>query len=388
MSHEPKLRAAELQVVQHGSRASFRRRVVDALRSVVPAHAGFCFLGRGDGRAISDATRVVGDNRVGIALGPDVRLAKAFSFTPSDVCATMRRAYLATELYPEWQAVPYFAENALGEKCGEKGGENGREKDAKPAASSALVIFLHEGGVLFGVCGLERSADEGAFTDADLETLDGLASFIMAGARAQLAYDELAREASCLRALGNVSGALYVIDRDAKQVVWAADRERGIDWEQDVSPIEDALVNAAERLLASRARGDALPTPPRLPNGSVTAVSKIDDDPVFAQARVCVVRIEPLGEQATAMDTLSRREREIARLLVAGYSGVNVAAIAGLSENTVRTYVRRLYLKLGVSNRADLVRKLMAPEPKVGTGPTSHIAPPDSSLAVGDDTLD
>jgi DNA-binding CsgD family transcriptional regulator len=376
LSHEPKLRAAELQVVQHGSRSSFRRRVIDALRSVVPAHAGFCFLGRGDGRAIRDATRVVGDNRVGIALGADIRLAKAFSFTPSDVCATMRRAYLATELYPEWQAVPFFAENAFGEKT------------AGAGVSSALVIFLHEGGVLFGVCGLERKGDEGPFTEADLETLDGLASFIMAGARAQLAYDELAREASCLRALGNVSGALYVIDRDAKQVVWAADRERGIDWEQDVTPIEDALVNAAERLLASRARGDALPTPPRLPNGSVTAVSKIDDDPVFAQARVCVVRIEPLGEQATAMDTLSRREREIARLLVAGYSGVNVAAIAGLSENTVRTYVRRLYLKLGVSNRADLVRKLMAPEPKVGTGPTSHIAPPDSSLAVGDDTLD
>ena len=225
-------------------------------------------------------------------------------------------------------------------------------------------MFLHEGGVLFGVCGLERKADEGAFTDEEVATLDGLASFIMAGARAQLAYDELAREASCLRALGNVSGALYVIDRDAKQVVWAADRERGIDWEQDVAPIEDALANAAERLIDARARGEALPTPPRLPNGSVTAVAKIDDEAVFSKMRVAVMRIEPVGEQGTAMDTLSRREREIARLLVAGYSGVNVASIAGLSENTVRTYVRRLYQKLGVSNRADLVRKLMSPEPQ------------------------
>jgi DNA-binding CsgD family transcriptional regulator len=373
MSHEAKLRAAELQVVQHGSRSSFRRRVIDALRSVVPSTAGFCFLGRGDGRAISDATRVVGDNRVGVALGREVRLAQAFGFTPADVCATTRRSYLAVELYPadEWRDVPYFA-------------ANGRDE----AISSVLIVFLHEGGVLFGVCGLERTASDGPFTPDDVAVLDGLASFIMAGARAQMAYDELAREASCLRALGGVTGALYVIDRDAKEVIWAADRERGIDWEQDVLPFEDALANAAERLLASRARGDALPTPPRLPNGSVTAVSKIDDDPVFAQARVCVVRIEPLGEQGTAMDTLSRREREIARLLVAGYSGVNVAAIAGLSENTVRTYVRRLYLKLGVSNRADLVRKLMAPEPKVGGGPSSHLAPPDSSLAMGDDTLD
>ena len=79
--------------------------------------------------------------------------------------------------------------------------------------------------------------------------------------------------------------------------------------------------------------------------------------------------------------------REIARLLVAGYSGVNVAAISGLSENTVRTYVRRLYAKLGVNNRADLVRKLVSPEPSAG--PVSQIAPPpDSSLAEGDDTLD
>jgi DNA-binding CsgD family transcriptional regulator len=373
LSFEASLRDAQLQVVQHGSRASFRRRVIDAMRSVVPASAGFCFLGRGDGRALSDATRVVGDNRVGIELDRDTRLAQAFGIVAADVCATTRRAYLAVELYGpgDWPKVPYFASNAEG-----------------ATVDDVLLVFLHEGGVLFGICGLERKPADGAFTEADVATLDGLASFIMAGARAQLAYDELAREASCLRALGGVSGALFVIDRDAKQVLWAADRERGIDWEHDVAPHEDTLVNAAERLLASRARGEALPTPPRMPNGSVTAVSKIDDDPVFAQARVCVVRIEPLGEQATAMDALSRREREIARLLVAGYSGVNVAAIAGLSENTVRTYVRRLYLKLGVSNRADLVRKLVAPEPKVEAAPSSVLMPPDSSLAAGDDTLD
>jgi hypothetical protein len=76
-------------------------------------------------------------------------------------------------------------------------------------------------------------------------------------------------------------------------------------------------------------------------------------------------------------------------LLVAGYSGVNVAAIAGLSENTVRTYVRRLYAKLNVSNRADLVRKLVSPEPSQKSGPSSQIAPPpDSALVDGDDTLD
>jgi hypothetical protein len=68
---------------------------------------------------------------------------------------------------------------------------------------------------------------------------------------------------------------------------------------------------------------------------------------------------------------------------------VNVAAIAGLSENTVRTYVRRLYAKLGVSNRADLVRKLVSPEPRSAGGAQSVLSPPpDSALAHGDDTLD
>jgi DNA-binding CsgD family transcriptional regulator len=306
--------------------------------------------------------------------GGGIALSKAFGFVAVDVCATTRRAYQATELYPDSERLelPYFKTHSKADKL-----------------SHALIVFLHEGGVLFGICGLERRSEDGPFADSDAKTAEALAPFIVAGARKQIAYDELAREASALRALGRTTGALFVVDRDAKKVVWAADREHGIDWNEDVTPIEDSLVNAAQKLIEAGARGEALPTPPRLPKGTVTAVAKIDDDPVFGAARVAVIRVEPLGEKAKAMDALSRREREIARLLVAGYSGVNVAAIAGLSENTVRTYVRRLYQKLSVSNRADLVRKLMAPEPKMATGPaSSQIAPPDSSLIGGDDTLD
>lgn len=56
---------------------------------------------------------------------------------------------------------------------------------------------------------------------------------------------------------------------------------------------------------------------------------------------------------------LSRRERQIAELLVVGYAALNAAAILELSEHTVRTYVRRIYRKLNVSNRADLVCRLL-----------------------------
>jgi DNA-binding NarL/FixJ family response regulator len=64
-------------------------------------------------------------------------------------------------------------------------------------------------------------------------------------------------------------------------------------------------------------------------------------------------------DAAAVQYRLSAREREIARLLIEGYAALNVAALLELSENTVRTYVRRLYKKLNVSNRADLVCRLL-----------------------------
>lgn len=65
-------------------------------------------------------------------------------------------------------------------------------------------------------------------------------------------------------------------------------------------------------------------------------------------------------------DKLSPREREIASLLVDGYAAINAAAVLDLSEHTVRTYIRRLYRKLDVKNRADLVRTLVHAAPLGG----------------------
>jgi DNA-binding CsgD family transcriptional regulator len=366
-----KLESAQLQVVLPGTRASFRRRVVDAMRDLIAAPGAFCFFGKDDGRAYGDATRLVDGALRPVAAAPGLKLSAAFGFDAKSVVAAPRRAYLSTELWPDSErvALPYFA--------GSKG----------DGFVHALLLFLHEGGVLFGLAGLERRDGGEAFTEDDKRLLETLAPFVVAGARAVLQYDELSREAAALRALGKVTGIVYVVDRDRKRVVWAADREHGIEWDEDVAPIEDLLVDAVEQSLLARQRGDAIPTPPRLPTGSLVAVAKIDDDPVFGGARCAAVRVETSGRPA-AIEGLSKREREIARLLVAGYSGVNVAAISGLSENTVRTYVRRLYGKLGVNNRADLVRKLVSPD-SASAAPSSHIAPPpDSSLATTDDTLD
>lgn len=365
------LDAARLSVVQHGTRSSFRRRVMDAMRQVVPATGAFVFFGTEDTRAYGDSSRLVDAVLQPVKATDGQRLTAAFGFETKSVVETTRRVYVAGELYPEDEKVklPYFAAHA------------------SDGMKHTLLFFLHEGGVLFGLAGLERREGEGEFTPEDSAKIEAIGPFVVAGVRNQMAYDELSREAAALRAFSKVSGTLFVIDREKRKVVWAANREHGIEWDTDVTPIADHIVDAAEQSLAARAKGDALPTPPRLPSGAVVGVAKIDGDPVFGGAKCAVLRVEA-QDKGAPIEGLSKREREIARLLVAGYSGVNVAAISGLSENTVRTYVRRLYQKLGVANRADLVRKLISPEPK-SQGPASVISPPpDSSLVHGDDTLD
>lgn len=363
-----KLQSVQLQVVLSGTRASFRRRVIDAALALVPAPSGFCFFGKDDRRAYEEATRLVGGSPRPVGGAAGMKLSIAFGFTVASVVAAPRRVYASSELWPEEQraALPYF-----------------RDVSSADGFVKSLVMFLQEGGVLLGLAGVERRAGDPEFSREEKESLEALAPFAVAGARAQVQYDELSREAVALRALGKVTGAVYVVDRDRKRVVWAADRGRGIDWDEDVAPIEDQLVAAVERTLEARDRGDPLPTPPRLDGGTVSAVSKVEGDPVFGGARCAAVRVD--AAKPGAIDALSRREREIAKLLIAGYSGVNVAALSGLSENTVRTYVRRLYSKLGVNCRADLVRRLVSPEPRSSS---DAAATPDSSLSAGDDTLD
>lgn len=365
------LDAARLSVVQHGTRASFRRRVMDAMQKLVPASGAFLCFGTDDARAYADSSRLVDGAPQPLDGDTSVRLSHAFGFEVKSVVESTRRVYLASELYPDHERarLPYFAAHAA------------------TGMRHALLFFLHEGGVLFGVAGLERRRQEGAFAEADVLALEALGPFVAAGARAQLAYDELSREAAALRAFSKVSGTIFVVDRDRRKVLWAANRERGVEWETEVGPFEGHVVDAAEQWLEARAKEQALPTPPRLPNGAVIAVAKVEGDPVWGGARCAVVRVEP-QEKAAPIGGLSKREREIARLLVAGYSGVNVAAISGLSENTVRTYVRRLYHKLGVSNRADLVRKLVSPAEPATSRASVLPPPPDSSLVDGDDTLD
>jgi len=64
------------------------------------------------------------------------------------------------------------------------------------------------------------------------------------------------------------------------------------------------------------------------------------------------------SEGSPGLETLSRREREIAELVAAGRTNKQIAATLFISENTVESHLRRVFSKLGVSKRAALAAAL------------------------------
>src|SRR6056297_1402630 len=59
-------------------------------------------------------------------------------------------------------------------------------------------------------------------------------------------------------------------------------------------------------------------------------------------------------------DSLSRREHEILALLVDGLTNFQISARLGLSENTVKYYLKAIYQKLDVSSRGGAIAKYVA----------------------------
>ncbi|HEY8447708.1 MAG TPA: response regulator transcription factor [Thermomicrobiales bacterium] len=62
------------------------------------------------------------------------------------------------------------------------------------------------------------------------------------------------------------------------------------------------------------------------------------------------------GEELDLGELLSDREREVVKLTAEGYTAQQAAEILSLSPKTVETYRHRAMQKLGLTNRAELVR--------------------------------
>jgi DNA-binding CsgD family transcriptional regulator len=70
-----------------------------------------------------------------------------------------------------------------------------------------------------------------------------------------------------------------------------------------------------------------------------------------------IVPVPPLPTLSSELWTA--REREILRLIVCGYTNDEIAAELVVALSTVKTHINNIYRKLGVSSRAQAVRRAL-----------------------------
>ncbi len=63
-------------------------------------------------------------------------------------------------------------------------------------------------------------------------------------------------------------------------------------------------------------------------------------------------------EVARQIDSLTRREKEVLHLLAQAFDNKQIAHRMNVAEQTARNYIHAIYSKLGISNRAEIVRIL------------------------------
>jgi DNA-binding CsgD family transcriptional regulator len=235
-----------------------------------------------------------------------------------------------------------------------------------PDHTELLAFCLVRDEQLFGAAGVARRATDGAFGSSDRAKLEAITSALSGLAGLQLRCEELQRRDVVQRTIPAFSGTYCVVDRTAKRVIWTYTSHGTPSCEDAVWSEGSRFAELIERRLpAPEDYDDPMPSFPHIAFGRIVRIADLGQNTVFGENACVAVALTSCPEAAGG---LSRRERQIARLLLTGYTTLNAAAILNVSENTIRTYVRRLYRKLDVTNRADLARKCR----HLGSPPASH----------------
>lgn len=94
--------------------------------------------------------------------------------------------------------------------------------------------------------------------------------------------------------------------------------------------------------------------------GLYKCIEKVHEGQIWACSDAMAFVLEELGRAGAPMRAqgaalLSRREQEVVHSVAAGLSNREIAARLSLSEHTIKNYLFRIFDKLGVSNRAELI---------------------------------
>jgi DNA-binding NarL/FixJ family response regulator len=132
------------------------------------------------------------------------------------------------------------------------------------------------------------------------------------------------------------AGRRHALERAEKMIVGQIVRHVVLyTWDAQAEFLEDASrIGVSGVVLKSRGAGDLVDALERVVGGERVGLDLVSR-----------------GREPHSPPDLSMREREVLALVALGMSNREVAAELYLSVDTVKTYVRRLFSKLGVSNR-------------------------------------
>ncbi len=121
----------------------------------------------------------------------------------------------------------------------------------------------------------------------------------------------------------------------------------------DANNIFDALAAGAVGYLLKRsAPTELVPALREVLDGGSPMTSSV--------ARKVVLSFQPARGGPPEIEQLSERERQVLQLLAQGKIYKEIADLLGVSQNTVHSYIRRVYEKLHVRSKMEAVAKLTA----------------------------
>jgi DNA-binding NarL/FixJ family response regulator len=75
-------------------------------------------------------------------------------------------------------------------------------------------------------------------------------------------------------------------------------------------------------------------------------------------ARKVIQAFQPVRQQNTEIEILTKREKEMLELLAKGYRYKEIAEQLFISFETVRTHIHNIYEKLHVQSRTEAINKM------------------------------
>lgn len=234
-------------------------------------------------------------------------------------------------------------------------------------------------GVLYGTINFARRRNDPAFSSADLASARVVGEQLGLATERALRYERTGQRTTMLEhVLDRLPQAVVVTDLDGR--VLFRNRAAYADGVGQMrggarSPAEENILEAVGDLrqlgkrVVTRAVND--------PHTQRRLVSKSYRLPDRDDAAMTITYECDAGGSShlPTWDALTRREQEIAALVSQGLTNKQIAQQAHLSENTVKSHLKRVFNKTDVRNRAELLQRIWSTSSREpGNGDTRHNA--------------